>query len=84
MYRQIWWLSASAIGGMMGPIDRATRRTLDQSRAATGICRQDALDSELARAREDFSVWSRKPRECQSLEAEAAPPQPISGRAIGR
>jgi len=77
MYRQIWWLSAGAIGGMIGArlMARPGGRRLIKSVLRKAFAIKDTLDSELALTREDFSDLLAEAREeyRQSLEAEAAP-----------
>jgi hypothetical protein len=77
MYRQIWWLSAGAIGGLLGArlMARPAGRRLIKSVLRRAFAIKDTLDSELALTREDFSDLVAEAREeyRQSLEAEAAP-----------
>jgi hypothetical protein len=77
MYRQIWWLSAGAIGGMLGArlMARPAGRRWIKSLLRRAFAVKDALDSELALTREDFSDLVAEAREeyRQSLDPEAAP-----------
>jgi hypothetical protein len=77
MIRQIWWLSAGAIGGMIGArlMARPAGRRLIKAALRRAFAVKDAVESELALTREDFSDLVADAREEyeQSLDAESEP-----------
>lgn len=76
MTRQLWWLSAGAIGGLLGArlMARPGGRRFIKSMLRRAFVAKDVIDSEIALTREDFSDLIAEAREeyRQSLE-EAAP-----------
>jgi hypothetical protein len=76
IYAKLWWLTAGALGGMIGArlLARPGGRRLMKAVLKRAFAVKDALDGELALTREDFSDLLAEAREeyRQAVDKDAA------------